>query len=49
VYEVVEVEEKGSIEKTLIDDLDWDGKSVLVAKGGKGGKGNGDNVGIREA
>ena len=29
-------------------DLDWDGKSILVAKGGKGGKGNGSNVGIRE-
>jgi GTPase involved in cell partitioning and DNA repair len=32
--------------KRLIGDLDEEGKSVLVCKGGKGGKGNHKNRGL---
>ena len=30
-------------------DLDWDEKELVIAKGGRGSKGNGGNIGIRES
>lgn len=55
VYEVKSVDENDTrnkfsgLKKELLVDLDYDGREYLIAKGGKGSKGNANNIGIKEA
>lgn len=56
IYEItgiVEQEQKknkySSFKKELLADLDYEGKDVLVARGGRGSKGNGFSIGLKES
>ena len=48
VYNIKEVTEDNKLIKDIISDLDFEGKEALVAKGGVGGKGNANNIGIKD-